>query len=148
MLKASSKEAVHKAAVETLNEVLLPAMKEVGDKFGAGELILPFVLKSAECMKATVAELEKYMIKQEGVSKGSLVICTVYGDVHDIGKNLVKTILVNNGYTVYDLGKTIPLQKILEKISEVNADAVGLSALLDPHQSRCNTLSSTHGRMV
>jgi 5-methyltetrahydrofolate--homocysteine methyltransferase len=130
LLKASSKEAAHEAAVETLNEVLLPAMKEVGDKFGAGELILPFVLKSAECMKAAVAELEKYLIKQEGVSKGRLVICTVYGDVHDIGKNLVKTILVNNGYTVYDLGKQVPMQKILEKISEVNADAVGLSALL------------------
>jgi 5-methyltetrahydrofolate--homocysteine methyltransferase len=130
VLRASSKEAAHEAAVETLNEVLLPAMKEVGDKFGAGELILPFVLKSAECMKAAVAELEKYLIRQEGVSKGKLVLCTVYGDVHDIGKNLVKTILVNNGYTVYDLGKQVPLQKILEKISEVNADAVGLSALL------------------
>lgn len=130
VLRASSKEAAHEAAVETLNEVLLPAMKEVGDKFGAGELILPFVLKSAECMKAAVAELEKYLIKQEGVSKGTLVICTVYGDVHDIGKNLVKTILVNNGYKVYDLGKQVPLQKILEKIAEVNADAIGLSALL------------------
>ena len=130
VLGASSKEAAHEAAVETLNEVLLPAMKEVGDKFGAGELILPFVLKSAECMKAAVAELEKYLIKQEGVSKGTLIICTVYGDVHDIGKNLVKTILVNNGYKVYDLGKQVPLQKILEKIAEVNADAVGLSALL------------------
>ncbi len=115
MLKASSKEAVHKAAVETLNEVLLPAMKEVGDKFGAGELILPFVLKSAECMKAAVAELEKYLIEQEGVSKGSLVICTVYGDVHDIGKNLVKTILVNNGYTVYDLGKQVTTAENLGK---------------------------------
>ncbi|MDQ3837616.1 MAG: dihydropteroate synthase [Thermoproteota archaeon] len=130
VLSASSKEAAHEAAVLTLNEVLLPAMKEVGDKFGAGELILPFVLKSAECMKAAVAELEKYLIKQEGISKGRLVICTVYGDVHDIGKNLVKTILVNNGFTVYDLGKQVPLQKILEKIKEVNADAVGLSALL------------------
>ena len=130
VLRASSKEAAHEAAVETLNEVLLPAMKEVGDKFGAGELILPFVLKSAECMKAAVAELEKYLIKQEGVSKGRLVVCTVYGDVHDIGKNLVKTILVNNGYMVYDLGKQVPLQKIIEKIAEVNADAVGLSALL------------------
>ena len=124
------KEIAHDAAVETLNGVLLPAMKEVGDKFGAGELILPFVLKSAECMKAAVAELEKYLIKQEGVSKGKLVLCTVYGDVHDIGKNLVKTIFVNNGYTVYDLGKQVPLQKIFEKVSEVNADAVGLSALL------------------
>lgn len=129
-LKAPTKEAAHEAAVETLNEVLLPAMKEVGDKFGAGELILPFVLKSAECMKAAVAELEKYLIKQEGVSKGKLVLCTVYGDVHDIGKNLVKTIFINNGYTVFDLGKQVPMQKILEKISEVNADAVGLSALL------------------
>jgi 5-methyltetrahydrofolate--homocysteine methyltransferase len=129
-LKAPTKEAAHEAAVETLNNVLLPAMKEVGDKFGAGELILPFVLKSAECMKAAVAELEKYLIKQEGVSKGKLVLCTVYGDVHDIGKNLVKTIFINNGYTVYDLGKQVPLQRILEKINEVNADAVGLSALL------------------
>jgi 5-methyltetrahydrofolate--homocysteine methyltransferase len=130
VLHAPTKETAHEAAVETLNEVLLPAMKEVGDKFGAGELILPFVLKSAECMKAAVAELEKYLIRQEGVSKGKLVLCTVYGDVHDIGKNLVKTIFVNNGYTVYDLGKQVPMQKILEKISEVNADVVGLSALL------------------
>jgi 5-methyltetrahydrofolate--homocysteine methyltransferase len=124
------REEAHNAAVHTLNEVLLPAMKEVGDKFGTGELILPFVLKSAECMKAAVTELEKYLIKQEGVSKGKLVLCTVYGDVHDIGKNLVKTIFTNNGYTVYDLGKQVPLQNIIEKINEVKADAVGLSALL------------------
>ena len=67
----ASKENLHNAAIETLNEVLLPAMKEVGDKFGSGELILPFVLKSAECMKAAVTELEKYLIKQEGMSKGN-----------------------------------------------------------------------------
>jgi 5-methyltetrahydrofolate--homocysteine methyltransferase len=126
----ASKEDFHNAAVQTLNDVLLPAMKEVGDKFGAGELILPFVLKSAECMKAAVAELEKYLIRQEGVSKGRIVLCTVYGDVHDIGKNLVKTIFVNNGYTVYDLGKQVPLQRMVEKIKETNSDAVGLSALL------------------
>ncbi|MEO9295830.1 MAG: dihydropteroate synthase [Nitrososphaera sp.] len=126
----AKKEDAHEAAVQVLNSVLLPAMKEVGDKFGAGELILPFVLKSAECMKAAVAELEKYLIKQEGISKGKLVLCTVYGDVHDIGKNLVKTIFANNGYTVYDLGKQVPMQKILEKIEEVKPDAVGLSALL------------------
>jgi len=130
VLNTTSREAAHEAAVTTLNEVLLPAMKEVGDKFGAGELILPFVLKSAECMKSAVAELEKYLIKQEGVSKGKLVLCTVYGDVHDIGKNLVKTIFINNGYTVYDLGKQVPMQKILEEINRVSADAVGLSALL------------------
>lgn len=123
-------ELAHDAAVETLNEVLLPAMKEVGDKFGAGELILPFVLKSAECMKSAVSELEKYLIKKQGVSKGKLVLCTVYGDVHDIGKNLVKTIFINNGYTVYDLGKQVPIQQIIDKIKEVQADAVGLSALL------------------
>ena len=116
--------------VRTLNEVLLPAMKEVGDKFGAGELILPFVLKSAECMKAAVSELERYLIRQTGISKGKIVLCTVYGDVHDIGKNLVKTILSNNGYIVYDLGKQVPLQSIFEKIHEVGADVVGLSALL------------------
>lgn len=125
-----NKELLHQAAVATLNEVLLPAMKEVGDKFGAGELILPFVLKSAECMKAAVAELEKYLIKQEGISKGKLVLCTVYGDVHDIGKNLVKTIFVNNGYEVFDLGKQVPIPLIINKIKEVKADAVGLSALL------------------
>ncbi|HYP43034.1 MAG TPA: vitamin B12 dependent-methionine synthase activation domain-containing protein, partial [Candidatus Nitrosocosmicus sp.] len=124
------KQKLHRAAVETLNEVLLPAMKEVGDKFGAGELILPFVLKSAECMKAAVSELEKYLIKQEGISKGKLVLCTVYGDVHDIGKNLVKTIFVNNGYEVFDLGKQVPIPLIINKIKEVRADAVGLSALL------------------
>jgi 5-methyltetrahydrofolate--homocysteine methyltransferase len=124
------KETTHDAAISTLNDDLLPAMKEVGDKFGAGELILPFVLKSAECMKAAVVELEKYLLKEEGTSKGKLVLGTVYGDVHDIGKNLVKTIFENNGYTVYDLGKQVPLQKFVEKINEVKPDAIGLSALL------------------
>ena len=124
------KEETHDGAIKTLNEDLLPAMKEVGDKFGAGELILPFVLKSAECMKAAVTELEKYLVKEEGTSKGVLVLGTVYGDVHDIGKNLVKTIFQNNGYTVHDLGKQVPLQKFLEKIDETKPDAIGLSALL------------------
>ena len=124
------KESTHDGAIKTLNEDLLPAMKEVGDKFGAGELILPFVLKSAECMKAAVGELERYLVKEEGTSKGVLVLGTVYGDVHDIGKNLVKTIFQNNGYTVHDLGKQVPLQKFLEKIDETKPDAIGLSALL------------------
>ena len=123
-------EITHDGAIKTLNEDLLPAMKEVGDKFGAGELILPFVLKSAECMKAAVGELEKYLVKEEGTSKGTLVLGTVYGDVHDIGKNLVKTIFQNNGYTVHDLGKQVPLQKFIEKIDETKPDAIGLSALL------------------
>jgi 5-methyltetrahydrofolate--homocysteine methyltransferase len=118
------------AAVNVLNTVLLPAMKDVGDRFGAGELILPFVLQSAEVMKRAVACLERYLEKQEGYTKGKVVLATVFGDVHDIGKNLVNTILSNNGYTVYDLGKQVPLNTILDKAIEVNADAIGLSALL------------------
>ncbi|MBA2571742.1 MAG: homocysteine S-methyltransferase family protein, partial [Gemmatimonadetes bacterium] len=108
-------------AVPVLNEVLLPAMKEVGDKFGAGELILPFVLQSAEVMKRAVGRLENYLEKAEGQTKGKVVLATVYGDVHDIGKNLVNTILTNNGYTVFDLGKQVPLNTILEKAEEVVA---------------------------
>lgn len=120
----------HEVAVKTLNTVLLPAMKEVGDKFGAGELILPFVLQSAEVMKKSVAHLEGYLEKVEGVTKGTVVIATVYGDVHDIGKNLVKTILANNGYTVVDLGKQVPADRIIEQAIENKATAIGLSALL------------------
>jgi 5-methyltetrahydrofolate--homocysteine methyltransferase len=120
----------HLQAVEILNTVLLPAMKEVGDKFGAGELILPFVLQSAEVMKKSVAHLENYLDKIEGVSKGLVVLATVYGDVHDIGKNLVKTILANNGYEVIDLGKQVPAETIITKAVEVKATAIGLSALL------------------
>lgn len=120
----------HETAVHILNTVLLPAMKEVGDKFGAGELILPFVLQSAEVMKKAVAHLENYLEKKEGVSKGLVVLATVYGDVHDIGKNLVKTILANNGYEVIDLGKQVPAETIISKAVEVNAAAIGLSALL------------------
>src|SRR5207248_92099 len=117
-------------AVPTLNEVLLPAMKEVGDKFGAGELILPFVLQSAEVMKRAVARLENYLDKIEGYTKGTVVIATVFGDVHDIGKSLVNTILTNNGYTVVDLGKQVPVSTIIDAAKEHNATAIGLSALL------------------
>jgi 5-methyltetrahydrofolate--homocysteine methyltransferase len=116
--------------VEVLNEVLLPAMKEVGDRFGAGELILPFVLQSAEVMKRAVGQLEKYLDRVEGTSKGTVVLATVYGDVHDIGKNLVNTILSNNGYTVHDLGKQVPLTTIIDRAVDVKADVIGLSALL------------------
>ena len=120
----------HETAVTVLNSVLLPAMKEVGDKFGSGELILPFVLQSAEVMKKAVAHLETYLERKEGVTKGTVVLATVYGDVHDIGKNLVKTILSNNGYTVVDLGKQVPAEQIISRAVELNADAIGLSALL------------------
>ncbi|MCC6316311.1 MAG: homocysteine S-methyltransferase family protein [Gemmatimonadaceae bacterium] len=121
---------VREHPVRVLNDVLLPAMKEVGDKFGSGELILPFVLQSAEAMKKAVKHLEQFLEKAEGYTKGRVVLATVYGDVHDIGKSLVNTILSNNGYTVFDLGKQVPVNTIIEKALEVNADAIGLSALL------------------
>jgi 5-methyltetrahydrofolate--homocysteine methyltransferase len=119
-----------RSPVDVLNDVLLPAMKDVGDRFGAGELILPFVLQSAEVMKRAVAHVELFLDKQEGVTKGKVVLATVYGDVHDIGKNLVNTILSNNGYTVFDLGKQVPVNTILDRAVEVGADVIGLSALL------------------
>jgi len=110
--------------------VLLPAMKEVGDKFGAGELILPFVLQSATVMKRAVARLENFLDRIEGYTKGTVVLATVFGDVHDIGKSLVNTILTNNGYTVVDLGKQVPVSQIIDAAVEHKADAIGLSALL------------------
>ncbi|HEX5581050.1 MAG TPA: vitamin B12 dependent-methionine synthase activation domain-containing protein, partial [Gemmatimonadaceae bacterium] len=121
---------VRENPVRVLNDVLLPAMKEVGDKFGAGELILPFVLQSAEVMKRAVKHLEQFLERKEGYTKGTVVLATVYGDVHDIGKSLVNTILSNNGYTVHDLGKQVPVNTIIEKAVEYGADAIGLSALL------------------
>ena len=117
-------------AVPVLNDVLLPAMKEVGDRFGAGELILPFVLQSAEVMKRAVARLENYLDRLEGHTKGTVVLATVFGDVHDIGKSLVNTILTNNGYSVVDLGKQVPIGTILDAAREHDATAIGLSALL------------------
>jgi len=126
----SQSDSQHQAAVAVLNNVLLPAMKEVGDRFGAGELILPFVLQSAEVMKKAVSHLETYLEASQGVAKGVVVLATVYGDVHDIGKNLVKTILSNNGYTVVDLGKQVPAETIIQAAIENQADAIGLSALL------------------
>ncbi len=105
-------------------------MKEVGDKFGTGELILPFVLQSAEVMKVAVGYLENFLDKKTGTSKGKIVLATVYGDVHDIGKNLAKTILSNNGYSVVDLGKQVPAETIISRAVAEKADAIGLSALL------------------
>ena len=130
ILARESQQPQSATAVEILNDTLLPAMKDVGDKFGAGELILPFVLQSAEVMKIAVSYLENFLEKQEGTTKGKLVLATVYGDVHDIGKNLVKTILSNNGYTVVDLGKQVPAETIISRAVEEHADAIGLSALL------------------
>ena len=130
-IEAKIDEALQRhTPVEVLNEILLPAMKDVGDRFGRGELILPFVLQCAEVMKKAVAHLEQFLERREGTTKGIVVLATVFGDVHDIGKNLVHTILANNGYTVHDLGKQVPVNTILEKAIEVGADAIGLSALL------------------
>ena len=105
-------------------------MKVVGDLFGRGEMQLPFVLQSAETMKAAVAYLEPHMEKADAGGKGTLVIGTVKGDVHDIGKNLVDIILTNNGYEVHNIGIKAPLQAFVDKAKEVDADAIGMSGLL------------------
>jgi len=117
-------------ALEIVNDVLLDGMKVVGELFATGEMQLPFVLQSAETMKAAVAHLEPHMEKADAGGKGTLVIGTVKGDVHDIGKNLVDIILTNNGYEVHNIGIKAPLQAFVDKAKEVEADAVGMSGLL------------------
>ena len=116
--------------LEIINDILLAGMKVVGDLFGSGQMQLPFVLQSAETMKSSVAHLEPFMEKLEGSSKGRIVLATVRGDVHDIGKNLVDIILTNNGYTVFNLGIKQPIADILKAAVEKNADAIGMSGLL------------------
>ncbi|MBA4181636.1 MAG: methionine synthase [Anaerolinea sp.] len=113
-----------------INQHLLEGMRVVGELFGSGKMQLPFVLQSAETMKTAVAYLEPHMEKDEGGGKGRVVLATVRGDVHDIGKNLVDIILSNNGYTTYNLGIKQPIQNVIDKANEVNADAIGLSGLL------------------
>src|SRR5881392_967363 len=97
---------------------------------GSTALVLPFILRSGDVMKRAVARLENYLDRIEGYTKGTVVIATVFGDVHDIGKSLVNTILTNNGYTVVDLGKQVPISTILDAAVEHEANAIGLSALL------------------
>ena len=116
--------------LEIINEILLDGMKVVGDLFGAGKMQLPFVLKSAETMKRAVAHLEPHMERVEGQQKGTIVLATVKGDVHDIGKNLVDIILTNNGYRVVNLGIKQPIATIISATQENDADAVGMSGLL------------------
>jgi len=114
-----------------INDHLLAGMKVVGDLFGSGEMQLPFVLQSAETMKAAVAHLEQYMEKSDtDTSKGRIVLATVKGDVHDIGKNLVDIILTNNGYEVHNLGIKVPVTDMIAKAQEVGAHAIGMSGLL------------------
>ena len=116
--------------LDIINVHLLDGMKVVGELFGAGKMQLPFVLQSAETMKAAVAFLEPYMDRAEGHQKGTVVLATVKGDVHDIGKNLVDIILTNNGYKVVNLGIKQPIENILAAAAEHKADAIGMSGLL------------------
>src|SRR6516225_6474387 len=117
-------------ALEIINETLLAGMKTVGELFGAGEMQLPFVLQSAEVMKTAVAYLEPHMEKTDDAGKGRIVLATVKGDVHDIGKNLVDIILSNNGYEVVNIGIKQPIATILEVAHDKSADVVGMSGLL------------------
>ena len=117
-------------ALTIVNDVLLDGMKVVGELFASGEMQLPFVLQSAETMKAAVAYLEPHMERADATGKGTIVIGTVKGDVHDIGKNLVDIILTNNGYGVHNIGIKAPLQAFVDKAKEVEADAIGMSGLL------------------
>jgi 5-methyltetrahydrofolate--homocysteine methyltransferase len=123
--------AERRAALDIVNDVLLDGMRVVGELFGSGQMQLPFVLQSAETMKAAVAHLEPFMERIEGqTSKGRLVLATVKGDVHDIGKNLVDIILTNNGYEVFNLGIKVPVADMIAKVKDVEADALGMSGLL------------------
>ncbi|MGA6167676.1 methionine synthase [Amycolatopsis magusensis] len=117
-------------ALEIINNTLLSGMKTVGELFGSGQMQLPFVLQSAEVMKAAVAHLEPHMEKDDSGGKGRIVLATVKGDVHDIGKNLVDIILSNNGYEVVNLGIKQPITSILDAAEENKADAIGMSGLL------------------
>jgi 5-methyltetrahydrofolate--homocysteine methyltransferase len=118
------------APLSIINDILLHGMKVVGDLFGSGQMQLPFVLQSAETMKASVAYLEPFLERVEGDSKGRIVLATVKGDVHDIGKNLVDIILTNNGYTVFNLGIKVPITAILEAARQHGVHAIGMSGLL------------------
>ncbi|WP_424893021.1 methionine synthase [Streptomyces sp. XH2] len=117
-------------ALDIVNDTLLEGMKVVGELFGSGQMQLPFVLQSAEVMKTAVAYLEPHMEKSEAEGKGTIVLATVRGDVHDIGKNLVDIILSNNGYNVVNLGIKQPVSAILEAAEEHRADVIGMSGLL------------------
>lgn len=117
-------------ALDVINEILLPAMKVVGELFGAGKMQLPFVLQSAECMKSAVAYLEPHLKRIDGRARGKVVLATVKGDVHDIGKNLVDIILSNNGFETINLGIKVPISDVIKAMVENKADVIGLSGLL------------------
>jgi 5-methyltetrahydrofolate--homocysteine methyltransferase len=130
-LEADLDEALtQRPALTIINDTLLAGMKTVGELFGSGQMQLPFVLQSAEVMKTAVAYLEPHMEKADDGGKGRIVLATVRGDVHDIGKNLVDIILTNNGYEVVNIGIKQPINAILDAAEESNADAIGMSGLL------------------
>ncbi|MEU8578670.1 methionine synthase [Streptomyces asoensis] len=130
-LEADLAEALRsRPALDIVNDTLLDGMKVVGELFGSGQMQLPFVLQSAEVMKSAVAHLEPHMEKSDAEGKGTIVLATVRGDVHDIGKNLVDIILSNNGYNVVNLGIKQPVSAILDAAEEHNADVIGMSGLL------------------
>ena len=124
-------EALKKhSPLDIINNILLDGMKAVGDLFASGEMQLPFVLQSAEVMKASVGYLEPFMEKKDAKKRGKIILATVKGDVHDIGKNLVDIILTNNGYEVFNLGIKQPVENIINKVLETNPDVIGMSGLL------------------
>ncbi|MFC9307540.1 vitamin B12 dependent-methionine synthase activation domain-containing protein, partial [Streptomyces sp. NPDC057011] len=130
-LEADLDEALQtRPALDIVNDTLLEGMKVVGELFGSGQMQLPFVLQSAEVMKTAVAHLEPHMEKSDDEGKGTIVLATVRGDVHDIGKNLVDIILTNNGYNVVNIGIKQPVSAILEAAQEHKADVIGMSGLL------------------
>ncbi|MFM9696423.1 methionine synthase [Streptomyces europaeiscabiei] len=130
-LEADLDEALRtRPALDIVNDTLLDGMKVVGELFGSGQMQLPFVLQSAEVMKTAVAHLEPHMEKSDAEGKGTIVLATVRGDVHDIGKNLVDIILSNNGYNVVNLGIKQPVSAILDAAKEHRADVIGMSGLL------------------
>ncbi|MCX4545917.1 methionine synthase [Streptomyces sp. NBC_01565] len=130
-LEADLDEALQtRPALDIVNDTLLEGMKVVGELFGSGQMQLPFVLQSAEVMKTAVAYLEPHMEKTDADGKGTIVLATVRGDVHDIGKNLVDIILSNNGYNVANIGIKQPVSAILEAAEQHNADVIGMSGLL------------------
>ncbi|MDZ7309018.1 MAG: methionine synthase [candidate division KSB1 bacterium] len=130
-LEADLAEALQKhAPLAIINDILLDGMRVVGDLFGAGQMQLPFVLQSAETMKTAVKYLEPHMERVQGMSKGTMVLATVKGDVHDIGKNLVDIILTNNGYQVINLGIKVPVEQMIHAAEQHGADVIGMSGLL------------------
>jgi 5-methyltetrahydrofolate--homocysteine methyltransferase len=130
-LESDLDEALKKyPALDIINNILLDGMRVVGELFGSGQMQLPFVLQSAETMKAAVRFLEPHMERVDGQAKGTMVLATVKGDVHDIGKNLVDIILTNNGYKVVNLGIKVPIEQMLQSATEHRADCIGMSGLL------------------